>query len=142
MPFIKEKSFYVGSVIENLTPSGLVDGEPEKTETRPQGFFKVSEDEFNISYREETEGGPVFCDITVRADGVTVKRRGAVESDMFFSEGQTHKSLYSVPPYAFDAEIFTKKIRNTLGAGGGRLDIFYRMRIGGADKNVRMKIEV
>ena len=35
MAFIKEKKLKVSSVIENLLPSGLVDGEPEKTEISP-----------------------------------------------------------------------------------------------------------
>ena len=142
MAFIKEKKFYVGSVIENLTASGLVEGDVEKTETRPEGFYKVSDEELVISEREESENGPIICDVTVRESSVTVKRAGAVVSLMEFEEGKTHKSVYSVPPYSFDIEIYTKKIRNNLGRDGGRLDIHYKMNIGGADTNVRMKIEV
>ena len=60
---------------------------------------------------------------------------------MLFREGYTDKSLYQVPPYSFDAVIYTKKIRSTLTKDGGRVDIFYRMTLGGAEKNVRMRIE-
>lgn len=141
MAIIKEKKFKISSVIENLTPSGLVDGEAECTEITPEGFLKITDDEFVITYSENTDSGRVVSDITLTEKTVTVTRRGGVVSDMVFSEGESHKSLYQVPPYSFDAEIFTKKIRNNMTRDGGRVDIFYTMKIGGADKSVRMKIE-
>ena len=141
MAIIKEKKFIISSVIENLLPSGLVDGEPEKTEISPEGFLKISDGQYEITYSEMTEGGKVVSDITVTEGSVRVKRVGAVESDMYFEEGKSHESLYGVPPYSFDVEIFTKKIRNNMTRDTGRLDIHYSMRIGGADKAVRMKIE-
>ncbi len=124
-----------------MTPSGLVDGEAERTEITPDGFLKIGEDVTVITYTENTEGGRVATDITLTETSVTVTRRGAVVSDMVFSEGETHKSLYQVPPYSFDTEIYTKKIRNNMTRDGGRVDIFYTMKIGGAEKSVRMKIE-
>lgn len=141
MAIIKEKKFRISSVIENLLPSGLTDGEPEKTEITPEGFLKISDDEYVITYSEMTEGGKVISDITVKGSSVRVKRVGAVESDMYFEEGLLHKSLYGVPPYSFDTDIITKKVRNNLTRDGGRVDIFYNMKIGGADKHVRMRIE-
>ena len=141
MAIIKEKKLKISSVIENMTPSGLVDGEAERTEITPDGFLKIGEDVTVITYTENTEGGRVATDITLTETSVTVTRRGAVVSDMVFSEGETHKSLYQVPPYSFDTEIYTKKIRNNMTRDGGRVDIFYTMKIGGAEKSVRMKIE-
>jgi uncharacterized beta-barrel protein YwiB (DUF1934 family) len=98
-------------------------------------------EKYVITYSEKLEGGEVFSDITVLSDSVRVVRRGAIESDMYFSEGESHKSLYKVVPYTFDVEITTTKIRNNLTRDGGYVQIFYKMRIGGADKAVRMKIE-
>ena len=141
MAIIKEKKFIISSVIENLLPSGLVDGEAEKTEISPDGFLKISDGGYEITYSEFTEGGKVVSTITVTENTVRVKRVGAVESDMLFEEGTLHTSLYGVPPYSFDVEIMTKKIRNNMTRESGRLDIHYKMKIGGADKNVRMKIE-
>ena len=142
MAVIKEKKIKITSVIENLDENGLSDGEPEKTETVADGFYKISEDSYIIMYSEQSEGGRTVSDIEVKGGTVSVKRRGALESDLLFAEGVPHKSLYSVPPYSFDVEINTKKIRNNLTRDGGRLDIFYNMRIGGQDKNIRMKIEI
>ena len=141
MAFIKEKKFRISSVIENLLPSGLVDGEPERTEISPDGFLKISKGEYEITYSEMTEGGKVVTDITVTEMSVRVKRVGAVTSDMYFEEGVSHSSLYEVSPYSFDTVVTTKKIRNGMARESGRLDIHYTMKIGGADKAVRMKIE-
>ncbi len=141
MAIIKEKKFRISSVIESLSPTGLAEGESERTEIMPDGFLKISDGEIVIMYSEQTESGKVISDIIITENSVRVKRRGSVISDMKFVEGESHKSLYEVPPYSFDTEIYTKKIRNNMTRDGGRLDIFYSMRIGGADRTVKMKIE-
>lgn len=141
MAIIKEKNFKISSVIENLTAEGLVDGESEKTEISPSGFFKITDAGYEISYVELTEGGRIVSDIILTEAAVEVKRRGAVESDMHFEVGVCHKSLYTVAPYSFDSEIITRKIRNNMTRDGGRVDIFYNMKIGGAEKSVKMRIE-
>ena len=142
MAIIKEMHFEISSHIENLASAGLSGSDVEKTEISPDGFFKISDDAYIISYTEESEGGRIFTDISVSGGEVDLKRRGAVVSDMHFAEGEVHKSEYSVPPYTFDTVITTKKVRNNLTRAGGRLDLYYEMNIGGQDKKVRMKIEV
>ncbi len=142
MPIIKEKTIKVSSVIENFSENGLLDGEPEITETCADGFFKISDDGYLLTYSEDTEGGRVITDIEIKDAYIYVKRRGATHSDMHFSEGFTDKSVYEVSPYKFDVEVYTKKIRKNLDRDGGRVNIFYTMNIGGAQKNVRMRIEV
>ena len=141
MAIIKEKTVKISSVIENLSPSGLCEGDAEKSESIADGFLKISDGEYEITSSEMTEGGKLVTDIFIGADSVRVKRVGSIESDMLFEEGLSHKSLYSIPPYSFDAEITTKKIRNSITRDGGRIDIFYDMKIGGAEKRVKMRIE-
>ena len=142
MAFVIPAHFTVRSVIDNLTASGIPDGEPEITETASCGFMHFSEEQITLTYTENGEGGRVFTDITVLGKGVTVKRRGAIESEMLFSEGVTHDSIYEVTPYKFDITVTARKIRNSLTKDGGILDMFYNMKIGGADKSARMKITV
>ncbi len=142
MPIIKERKFRISSVIENLTPEGLVDGDAERTVSEPEGFFKISDNAFLLTYMEEAEGVKTFSDIEITCKKIYVKRRGGISSDMEFSEGKIHESVYGVAPYSFDVKIYTKKIRNNLTRDGGRVDIFYTMNIGGTDKSVKMKIEV
>lgn len=141
MAIIKEMKFYISSSIDNLTKEGLADGEPERNDITVEGFYKISDEGYEITYSEMTEGGKVVSDIIITTSSVTVKRRGAVDSEMVFSEGLLHKSLYTVSPYSFDAEVLTKRIRNGLTKDGGRIDIFYNMKIGGADKAVKMRID-
>ena len=71
-----------------------------------------------------------------------VKREGGVEYEFIFREGETTSSLYSVPPYSFDTEIYTGKIRSSLTEEGGEISLLYYMTIGGAKKRTRMKIKV
>jgi uncharacterized beta-barrel protein YwiB (DUF1934 family) len=141
MAIIKEKTVKIISQIDNYDEHGLPSDEPEISESVCSGFLKITEDEFIISYTENSENGRTVSDITVTKEGIRVKRCGALTSNMLFSENVTDKSLYEVSPYKFDVEVYTRKIRNTLTRDGGRIDIFYDMTIGGAKKSVRMKIE-
>lgn len=142
MSVIKEKKFKISSRIDNLLPSGLTDGEPEITEAAYNGYFKVGDGEYILSYTERSEGGRIATDITVAKDTVRVKRVGAVACDMYFEEKVTHRSVYGVSPYSFDAEVTAKRIRNLVNGDGGTAELVYLMRIGGAEKHVRMKIEI
>ena len=141
MAFIKEMKFNVSSIIENLTPSGLPDGEPERTGITVDGFYKINGDSYEITYSEMTEGGKVVSTIVASSDEVRVIRHGAVDSEMVFVEGKSHTSVYTVAPYSFDTVVTCRKIRFGLDKNGGRLDIYYGMNIGGADKSVKMRID-
>lgn len=137
---ILEAQIKIESRIENLDSSGLPDGEPEKTVSLCDGFLHYSEDGFLLTYSESGESGEVDTDIYGSADSVTVKRRGAINSELVFKEGEKHKSLYEIPPYKFDAEVTAKRRRVDLTESGGTIDLLYYMKIGGAEKSARMKI--
>ena len=138
---LSEVTVKVTSVIENLDASGLVADEPERTETTAVGYLHVYEnDTALVTYRESGEGGTVTTEIAVRGKTVTVSRKGAIESCMVFEEGKSNKFVYSIPPYRFDAEIITKRMRCEDFVKNGRIELYYNMKIGGADKAARMKI--
>lgn len=140
MAIIKQAEIKILSVIENLGADGLPEGDAERNESLATGYFHITDGVTFATYTEQTEGGDISSEVRVEQDGVRVIRRGAIESEMYFSEGVTHSSLYKVGPYAFDAEISTRKIRLELSEDGGRVDMFYNMKIGGAEKSARMKI--
>ncbi|MBP3401862.1 MAG: DUF1934 domain-containing protein [Clostridia bacterium] len=140
MTVIKEVKIKIESVIENLDSSGLVDGEAERNVNECEGFLRYSDGEAVITYSESGESGSVTSEIKYKDGEATVKRSGAIDSELYFKEGVTHRSIYSVVPYKFDAEVHTRRIRASLGECGGTLDLFYNMKIGGADKSARMKI--
>ena len=140
MTTIKEAKIKILSHIENLDASGLPEGDAERTESFADGFYRFSDGEVTVSYSENTEGGFVSSEISVKDGRVTVKRGGSIESLFEFGEGMEHKSLYEIPPYKFDTVIKTKKIRAELTPSGGTLDLKYDMRIGGSEKSARMKL--
>ena len=140
MTVINEALIKIESFIENLDSSGLADGEVEKSTSECSGFLRYSDGEAVLTYAESGESGNVTSEITYKDGVAIVKRTGAIESEIHFSEGVTHNSLYSVVPYKFDMEVTTRKIRASINECGGTLDLFYNMKIGGAEKSARMKI--
>ncbi len=133
-----ERKVTVESVICDPT-AGVAEGF-ERCENEYTALFAELGDAIRISYNEQSEGGEIRSSIKITDGRVRVRRAGAIESDFLFVEGECTKSLYKIPPYAFDAEINTKKIRNNLTRLGGKLTIIYDMTVGGAQKHVRMTI--
>ena len=140
MAFIYELEYTVHSVIENLDENGLIEGEPEVNLITVDGFLKSDGESLFITYSESSEGGKILTDMTVSDGEVRLSRRGAVMFDATFREGESASTVYSIPPYSFDAVITTKRIRSELTKDGGVLRLNYGMNIGGQDKAVRMKI--
>ena len=141
MAAIKEKKITVESVIEDIDAAGIAESS-EKCRTECDAFFRADGDNYSITYREVSEGGVIDTDITVSRERVTVKRTGAIASVFNFAEGLCERSVYKMPPYEFDAEITTVKIRNNLTRDGGNLTILYGMNIGGSNRRVRMRVSV
>ena len=133
-----KRKIKIESFIENLSDDGLTE-DSEKLESIAIATVTESDAETEITYGEVSDG--VRCDskITVSDGGIRVLRRGGIDSEFIFSEGEKTYSLYKVPPYEFDAEIYTKKIRNSLIRGEGELTVFYEMTVGGATKKIKMR---
>lgn len=140
MAYVYELEYTTHSVIENLDGAGLPEGEPEISITTSAGFFKTDGECSIITYNENTDGGKVITDITVQGGELKLSRRGAVVFNATFREGEVCKTVYSVPPYSFDTEIKTKKLRFDMTKSGGELRLLYSMNIGGQEKSVRLKI--
>lgn len=130
----------IESYIENLDSRGLVEGDGERSVSCPRGKYGYLDGKAIISYGEESEGGRIESEVQLLGETVRVKRSGAIESIFVFREGECTHSLYKIPPYSFETEIKTRRIRVSLDERGGTLELFYNMKIGGTDKNARMKI--
>lgn len=129
------------SVIEELDDAGLAESSERTEVSVPVEICEIGS-LTTLSYSEESEGQKCDSLITIKDGEITVKRTGSVESEFVFCEKKSHTSLYKIPPYSFDAEIFTRKIRNNLTRGIGSLTILYDMTIGGGKKRVNMRITV
>lgn len=140
MAFIKEGRFSVRSRIEDLDENGL-GTEAEEICSESAGFLRAAEDEMLLTYTEGEGEAKVFSQVLIRGEAVTVNRRGASESTMVLKVGETHTSVYKVPPYAFDMEVEAKRIRNSMTLQGGRIDLFYLMTIGGQARKVRLCVD-
>lgn len=140
---LKRVNLKIESKIENLNEQGAPEGEAELSSQSHTGAMKISGGEISLSYRENTEGGSVFSDILLHESGaITVRRSGAIDSTMHFDENEEFNTVYSLPPYKFDMNVKTKRIKSSLSLFGGVIEIDYSMSVGGAEKNVNMKIEV
>ncbi len=135
MGVVYDRNLTIRSVIENLSDVGLPEGEPEITEVKVPGLITVKDACLLITYRENTEGGAVFSTVKIEDDTVSVQRRGAISFDMHFGEAD-ECGIYRIEPYAFDYQLHTLKIRKEFERAVGKLDIFYELRIGGAQKKV------
>ena len=133
-------SLTVHSVIDNLSDSGLPDGDPEISIFTTDGTLLIAEKGIKLAFTERSESDSSTSTLFVKDGDVRLFKRGAIEVDMHFSEGETSRTLYRVGPYTFDMDISTKKIRCSLDERGGELQLIYSMNVGGQEKNVRMKI--
>ena len=130
----------VHSVIDNLDAEGMPEGEPEINIFTTDGTLAVAEGGYVLSFTESDENGVARSDVYMSESSVVLKKSGTIASEMHFTEGKSHNSLYRVGPYSFDMRVLTKKIRNTFTTEGGELQLIYAMCIGGMNKNARMKI--
>ena len=138
---MKEVKIYIESTVEEIDDAGLTESS-EKTESRANGKIEKTDSEIRISYSETEESVTTNTLVKVSNGEVTVRRDGGVEYEFLFKEGLKTTSVYCVPPYTFDSEIYTRKIRSSITEEDGEISLFYDMTIGGAKKRVRMKIKV
>ena len=137
----KNVKIEIDSLVEDLDDNGLV-SDSSKTAGVFEGKMKSDGKSFLISYTQTEENEKTDSEIELNGGVVTVIRRGALKCNFLFSEGKTASSLYSVGPYSFDAEIYTRKIRSSFGEDGGEITLIYDMTLGGAKKKTKMKIRV
>ena len=137
---LKKVRLKIESVIDNLTPEGLPEGDAEKSVSECFGSLRITDGQTNVTYTEKTESGDVHTMIICFDGQVNVMRSGAIESNLCFVEGETHSSIYSIPPYKFDATVKTKRVRVAISESEGAIDLIYNMTVGGAEKAARMKI--
>ena len=138
---LKNVKIEIDSLVEDLDDSGLV-SDSSRTSATAEGVMKADEKEIFISYSEIAENEKTDSEITLKNSSVSVKRKGALTCNFLFTETKTTSTLYSVGPYSFDAEIYTRKIRSSFDSSGGEITLIYDMTLGGAKKKTKMKIRV
>ena len=120
--------------------SSVGSSDEERAESDYKGTLTVAGDKLCLSYSERTEGGEMRTEIHLCEGRVVVKRRGAIVSDMVFSEGKRNTSVYSIPPHSFDMTVECRRLKAQIGDREGRVDLLYKMEIGGEARGARMRI--
>ena len=86
---------------------------------------------YTISYQETELTGLEGTTTVLRINGprVTLLREGNINSQMVFEEGRRHLSMYETPYGSLSIGINTRRMKNTMGEGGGYLEIDYASEI-------------
>ena len=117
---------------------------PEITDEVNEGYIKYTDagEVILVSYKSWTEGGTVTTDVHLSEDSIRLVRRGAIDSELVFREGESYTTVYKLPPYAFDMNVMTKKLSVSITPLGGEIRISYGLTVGGAEKLCEMHIAV
>ena len=121
----------------------MPEGEPEINITTTPVTVAKKGDITLFTYSEEQGGAEIKTHLYVLPDGaVRLYRTGGIIWDVTLREGEKSTTVYSIPPYSFDAEVLPRRV--TAIQDGDRYDIrlVYSMTVGGANKDVKMRISI
>lgn len=108
------------------------EGGPDEMELVTAGVLnQEGEGRYTISYEESELTGLEGTTTVVRIEPgkVTLLRAGSVNAQMVFEEGRRHLSMYETPYGSLSVGINTRRVKNTVGEGGGDLEIDYAVEI-------------
>jgi len=100
---------------------------PNAIELVTQGRYGVERDKICLSYQETELTGMDGTEttFTVHPKRVELERKGGVNAQMVFQEGQKHFFLYETPFGAATMGINTNRVQCALGEHGGYMQIDY-----------------
>ena len=124
---IFEEPMPIQDVIITIKSAQTVDGEDDKLEFITQGTLMLAEDGVRLSYTESELTGldGTRTDFLITDGAVILSRRGDVSSRMVFRVGSREPFSYDTPYGTLAMHTDTYKIKNTLSAHGGSLEIEY-----------------
>ena len=100
---------------------------PNAIELVTQGQYGVERDKIHLSYQETELTGMAGTEtiITVHPKRVEMQRKGGVNTQMVFQEGQKHFFLYETPFGATTMGVNTNRVQCALNERGGYMQIDY-----------------
>lgn len=111
------------------------DSENDTARELADGYIKYTDRELTLlSYKTKTEAGEITTEILPEEGGFVIRRRGAIQSEFIFKEGEVHNSVYRIPPYSFDMSVRATRIISSLTKEGGELILEYSMSVGGDER--------
>lgn len=107
--------------------------EPEEIELTTEASLTDEGGVLWLSYPESPLTGleGTITTFEIRRDKIILRRKGTVNSEMEFSEGQVHKSLYDFGQGAFLLTVRTTAIEDRMTVEGGTLRVSYHLDLEG-----------
>lgn len=106
--------------------------EPDRIDLVTEGTLEeLDSGAWRISYAESELTGlqGVTTSFELEKDRITLRRTGALHSEMIFEENVCHESLYEMEFGALMIGICAKKIHTELSAAGGSMDVTYAIQV-------------
>ncbi|QHL81078.1 DUF1934 family protein [Staphylococcus aureus] len=100
--------------------------EKEKFEFTTEGSWQQRQSNF-IRYVEQIEDATVNVTIKVDDDSVKLIRKGDINMNLHFVEGQTTTTFYDISAGRIPLEVKTLRILHFVSGDGGKLKIHYEL---------------
>nr|NDR26988.1 DUF1934 family protein [Staphylococcus aureus] len=100
--------------------------EKEKFEFTTEGTWQQRQSNF-IQYVEQIEDATVNVTIKVDDDSVKLIRKGDINMNLHFVEGQTTTTFYDISAGRIPLEVKTLRILHFVSGDGGKLKIHYEL---------------
>ena len=105
--------------------------EPEVIELVTEGLLEQVAEGWKLTYEESDLTGlqGVTTTFLVEPGKITLSRKGPLNSQMVFQEGQFHESLYRMDFGALMITVCASKVRYDISEKGGTIDLTYAIEI-------------
>ena len=105
--------------------------EPEIIELITEGTLERAGEGWKLTYEESDLTGlqGVTTTFLVETGKITLSRKGPLQSEMIFQEGQFHESLYRMEFGALMITVCASKVSFDLSQEGGTIDLTYAIEI-------------
>ncbi len=105
--------------------------EPEVIELVTEGTLEQTAEGWKLTYEESELTGlsGVTTTFLVQPGKVTLSRKGPLNSQMVFQEGQFHESLYQMEFGALMITVRASKVQYDIAELGGTIDLTYAIEI-------------
>lgn len=106
--------------------SNIVEGDELSDELITHADLTGSEEDYTITYTEESGGVPVETVVRViDGDCVTVRRKAEIETDMVIEVGKKHLSEHRLPFGSFNLEVIGSSVTSHMDENGASLQFAY-----------------
>lgn len=111
-------------------------GKREKVAHLAEGQYYFRNNKHYVKYDDSDIDEENVIATTIKTDGgkLTIFRRGAVDTEMFFLHGEMTRTSYHTPYGPMELEINTRQLEINMNEveGRGEIDLFYDLAVNGS----------